>query len=328
MITPDVGKTPFLIKSDTTEVSSIVSDSGVSAIMSIATTLATTSSEAHSHTISTSYSKSTQKDSVFTIPDNPIRIDDLCLRLRSHKNEGHLGYLPDEQGAYHVLQIPSVTPINAVEFDRIISLGSILEKKVTVVREGRPSILEMTRSTRMTLALTLAHSLLELYPTPWLPKYWSKLDVYFFQRRNGDVLTQSPFLLGEVMSTKEYFRSESPKRQESPHLSQDHSPALQSLGILIMELWFGRAIESNTFWQQFCGPDGREHEYTKFNAAAKWQKRTEEEGGLPLHEITQRCIFINFGVTTRDLRDKELVQAVHDGVVKELERLVGILWPD
>jgi hypothetical protein len=104
---------------------------------------------------------------------------------------------------------------------------------------------------------------------------------------------------------------------------QRSKASLFSLGILVMELWFGQTIESLPFRKMFLGPDGAENEFTNFNTAQKWQEQTLEDGGLELHNITRRCIFCAFGAASQDLSDEELRRGVYDEVIQGLERIVA-----
>lgn len=94
-----------------------------------------------------------------------------------------------------------------------------------------------------------------------------------------------------------------------------------------MELWFGEAIESRTFWKKYCDNEGNEKGLTSLMAAIEWQKQAKDEGGVGLHDITHRCILGNFGMATMNLDDEKCVGAVYEGVVKPLEGLLAYFWP-
>lgn len=100
---------------------------------------------------------------------------------------------------------------------------------------------------------------------------------------------------------------------------RDHQKALVTLGTLILGLWFGQSLEVLHSWRANFGPDGRETEFTKFNAAAAWQETIGAHGG-PIMHITQRCIYGNFGPTSLSLEDTELIRAVYENVVLKLQR--------
>ncbi|EXJ69723.1 uncharacterized protein A1O5_06794 [Cladophialophora psammophila CBS 110553] len=131
-----------------------------------------------------------------TIPDKPLPISDICQSLQSIGEKTCLGYLEDGQGAYHVFHTSPSFCFTSADVDRVISLGAILDKtaQVSSKRIGP----QLSRHDRLSIALTMSYAFLELYPTPWLPKGWDKTDVYFFQRKNGDIITEHPFVVCET----------------------------------------------------------------------------------------------------------------------------------
>ncbi|KAI1171447.1 hypothetical protein F4777DRAFT_565630 [Nemania sp. FL0916] len=180
----------------------------------------------------------------------------------------------------------------------------------------------LSRAQRMSIALILAYAMLELYPTPWLPQAFGKKDVYFFVRKNGEVVTESPFLLCQASASARPNAT-----NEASPLDPDNSDALLALGILIMELWFGQSIESRPFWKEHCQENGSEKPFTRFTAAIEWQKKAIDEAGIILHDVTYRCIRGNVGPTTIDLNNLDCVRAVLDQIITPLEGLLAHFWP-
>lgn len=271
--------------------------------------------------------------SAITIPESAMPIEDLCKAIQIRGKEACLGYLDDGQGSYHVFHINSSFSFTSAEIGRVVSLGDILNHNGHQGKEPGhqsgsadvPVAPKLSRRTRMSIALTLAYAILELYPTPWLPKIFCKMHVYFFQRSDGGIMVENPFLLCEALSAKDDCRPQ--PSPPPPPQEDDHIGALLSLGIMIMELWFGQTIESLSFWRDHCDDKGQEKRFTSFTAALQWQEKTKDEAGITLHQITHRCIRGNFGVTSMNLDDMNCVRAVYDQVVKPLEGLLGYFWP-
>lgn len=299
------------------------SSSSLTSSLSTAATIAMTmSSSLRSRKVSFQESEQFQRESPsgVTVNEDPLLISDLCHAIQTRGKETCLGFLEDGEGSYHILHTSRSLSFTSTELDRVISLGAILEQKA----RGKLICQELSRRDRLSIALTLSHALLKLYPTPWLPRRRGKTDVYFFQRKDGEIITENPFLLCKTVPTKDHFWPKGPVRKENLH---DHADALLSLGILIMELWFGEVIESRTFWKKYCDNEGNEKGLTSLMAAIEWQKQAKDEGGVGLHDITHRCILGNFGMTTMNLDDEKCVGAVYDGVVKPLEGLLAYFWP-
>ena len=248
------------------------------------------------------------------IPKDAMEIIDLCAALKQHnKAQPYLGFLRDEDNRCHTIHITPDGVLPTSQIRRVVTLNTLLT-------EHEPSNARIPRQTRLVVGLTMAKSLLKLHTGPWLEEAWGKNDIYFFENHQGEVQANHPLLVHSFSSEKS-TRASIPR---SPSVSQNSSRScLLSLGILILELWFNRTIESRPFRQQFLGPNGCENEYTNFNTAQKWQEQALEEGGLDLHNVTRRCIYCAFGAASQDLNDKELRCAVYDEVVQVLERLLA-----
>ncbi|KAK1774990.1 hypothetical protein QBC45DRAFT_423430 [Copromyces sp. CBS 386.78] len=236
-------------------------------------------------------------------PDSTHIIQDMCSMLKFQRTTSQLGCLFDGSGSYHALTVVSTGTSSPEIVGQAVSLGQIL----TPTTRGYLALLPE----RLNIASTIAHSLLELFPSPWFPEIWDKNDIFFFADENQQVNLKMPFLVSRN------------NRNAVPHAqrSRDHRKALLALGTLILELWVGQPLELQRSWRANFGPDGRETEFTKFNAAAAWQESIAADGGSILHNITQRCIYGNFGLTSLSLEDTELIKAVYENVVVGLQRL-------
>ncbi|KAI0384932.1 hypothetical protein F5Y04DRAFT_201728 [Hypomontagnella monticulosa] len=268
-----------------------------------------------------------ETDPFLAIPNAPDLIEDLCRALQENRKTRCLGYISDGQGAYHVLNANPTLSFTSAEVDRVISLASVLDQESTRIKslhknnEAKTAISGLGRAQRMSIALTLAYAMLELYPTPWLPQIFGKTDVYFFVRKDGEIILESPFLLCKDST------NQGSVIEKNPSMNRDHSNALLALGIMIMELWFGQSIESRPFWKEHCDEKGNEKTFTSFTAAIEWQKKAIDEAGIILHDVTYRCVRGIAGPTTINLDDSECVRAIFDQVIRPLEGLMAYCWP-
>ena len=233
-------------------------------------------------------------------------ITDLCHKIKIREEcEPFLGYLPDGLGAHHALHIVQDLAATTKGVSGIVSLRDILDGTTA-------QLAPISRCTRMTVALMISYGVLELHSSPWLQDKWDKSDIYFWVKEKGTVIADHPFLVSVTATEKDTSQD------------QRNTGALLSLGILIIELWFNQALEAQPFWAAHFGPDGKETDFTRFSAAATWQRKINEDAGVRLHSITRRCIYGDFGLDTQDLGDKNFTRAVYDGVVKELESVVAV----
>ena len=251
-------------------------------------------------------------------------IIDLCSALHQrvlmHQN---IGYLRDRHSdRMHTIFLSANAQLPSGTY-KFIDLETLLDKNLRDAK-GLPSVLTRRR-TRLEITVTLASSLLQLHPGPWLTERWGKKDIYFFQSADGTIHTHLPFLLCK-------FNGHVPQSSTTPgsnivdnentRPSCGYNPPLLSLGILILELWFNQTIESLPFRKDFLGIGGKETEYTDYTTAQKWQVQAMDEAGLDLHNPTRRCIYCAFGAASLNLEDDELQKAVYNEVVQPLERLL------
>ena len=269
--------------------------------------------------------------SLFTASGRPIPIRDLCGTLRTETGSLTTGYLDDGRGSYHILSTDPEFSFTSAEIRHVISLKAILTNQDPALEDETTRAGALPRRQRMSIALTLAYALLELYPTPWMPRSVRKLDVYFFQRKDGKIMIDNPFFLCESspppQQQRQHQEADAAPANTTYEESVDDSNALLVLGIVIMELWFGQTIESRSFYRDHSDETGKEKAFTSFTAALEWQKKTIDEAGVTLHDITNRCIRGNFGEPTMDFGNGSCVKAVHDQVVKPLEGMLGYIWP-
>lgn len=266
-----------------------------------------------------------------TSSSTALPIQDLCGIIRTGTRDVNTGYINDGRGSYHILTSDPAFSFTSAEIGHVISLKAILaDHDSTSGHEATPAT-TLSRRHRMSIALILAYALMELYPTPWMPRCLKKSDIYFFQKKDGTIMAENPFVLCESALSQHQ-----PPQQQEQHAAAadpvrdepvDDSNALLALGIVIMELWFGQTIESRSFYKDHCDNSGKEKAFTSFTAALEWQKKTIDEAGVTLHDITNRCIRGNFGESTMDLSNGSCVRAVHDQVVKPLEGMLGYIWP-
>ncbi|KAI9888339.1 MAG: hypothetical protein M1814_000570 [Vezdaea aestivalis] len=236
---------------------------------------------------------------------------DICSMLKAKETPqpgSKLGFLEDTSSSslYNIsAAIGSWFP--DCDEHRIVSLDAILKSRNP--QSGFPVI---SRRTRLSIAITISSSLLQLYSSPWLNPSFSARDVYFFQSSSGDIDASHPFLVSR-------FFSPMVKSKQTPEKSS--VAYLLSLGVLILELWFANPLQSLPFYRSYFGADGQPNEYTLFNTAQKWQEQALEEAGLDLHSLTRRCIYCAFGPPSQNLENAELKDAIWEGVIAPLERI-------
>ncbi|KAJ6036185.1 hypothetical protein N7540_000464 [Penicillium herquei] len=290
--------------------------------------IATTRTVSFSSTLFSSGStQSTRKTSnASSLQTDFVEILDICSSLRDLRtDQTSIGVLSDKDGRYHILRSVVHEALPVSDSPQLVTLDSLFKnsKETTPAPSTPLSTSQFSRHQRLSIALILARALLQLSPGPWLSHHWSKKDICFLRRFNGTIEMNFPLLVREFTKAQQPPVAKSQNAITTKIIYDESRAAIFSLGVLILELWFGQTIESLPFHGRYLGPDGAENEFTLFNTAQRWQEQTLEDGGMDLHNITRQCIFCAFGALSQDLRDDGLRRAIYDEVVKGLEKIVS-----
>jgi hypothetical protein len=155
---------------------------------------------------------------------------------------------------------------------------------------------------------------LQLQNTPWLAENLEKTKILFY-RKGSDVLVEEPFINHSFTPTKAYQDEKTDVSRTLPRKT------LSSLGILLLELCFGDAIENQTeLRKSHLSSDGKALEGTDYLTAIEWLDKVAEEEPK-MAPIIKWCIFCLFEGKP-NWSDTTFTQAVYSSVVQPLEMLV------
>lgn len=103
--------------------------------------------------------------------------------------------------------------------------------------------------------------------------------------------------------------------RSSPSLTvKETREQLYTLGILLLELFFGASLETQPRRKTFLGPDGKPNEFTEGSTAYELLNQVELECGDILRWAIDRCLYCDFRPDP-DPSDPKFVQAVLELVV-------------
>jgi hypothetical protein len=237
-----------------------------------------------------------------------IEIEDLCSTLEMLQPKvSCLGYLSDdEHRQYQLRSLKDSTP-QPNKHD-LISLDTLLNVAT------RP---RLNRKQRFRLTTILSSSLLQFQTTPWLPDKLDKKEIYF-EYDGETVFADQPYIYHFFPSTK----SSTPSLDigtKQPTIGFAARISLTNLGILLLELCFGLAIESTTHWNNILELNGgRQHKQTSFETALEWKAEVEEEAGLDFKNAIDRCFNLDVKPNWTDMK---FTQSIYAGVVQPLEKV-------
>ncbi|KAB5577924.1 hypothetical protein GE09DRAFT_1087838 [Coniochaeta sp. 2T2.1] len=211
-------------------------------------------------------------------------INNLCTALEQ-PGGSCCGYLPDEDRRYYVYTINRQQAKAAPS----ISLAEILKGEV----QPQPS-----RTQRYTISLILASSFLQLLESPWLPTSFNRTDVSF----PSDPDNPNIFLLDQPHITRHLPLPIPPtatatpldpiEQQQPPPPPPPFTDALDNLGIILLELCFGKGTLDQQPHRQRWPPGQNEREKAVFDvmAARDWQCHVGEEAGFDHAEAVGWCL--------------------------------------
>jgi hypothetical protein len=232
--------------------------------------------------------------------DDAADILDLCQYIEGSKENGiSSGVLREKKSLYTV-------NLGKGQEIQVATLESLLE-----LQEGSGSC-SLSRLQRLYIALRLVVSIQPLHGTPWIGDKWGKQNV-LVQFSTGHDRT-SPGLQRIYITPT----SGAPDGNEA-NQKADCMKALRCLGIVLLELCFGRRLEDYAGWKEFLGPDGKANAYTSTAAALEWQEKLPGEAGENMAEAVRKCLAFAFETRSRSLEDEDLAIRFHDGVVQPVQ---------
>jgi hypothetical protein len=178
--------------------------------------------------------------------------------------------------------------------------------------------MKLSRQKRYKIASVIASSLLQLQTTPWLPEKLEKKHIFFYCQ-GSEVFVEEPYITHSFPTAK----SNNASSQKSDIKILPHTlprKTLSSLGILLLELCFGEAIENQTELRKaHLSSDGKALEGTDYLTAIEWLDMVDEEEPrmAPIIKWCISCLFEG----KPNWADTKFTQAVYICVVQPLECL-------
>ncbi|KAK4033528.1 hypothetical protein C8A01DRAFT_49909 [Parachaetomium inaequale] len=144
----------------------------------------------------------------------------------------------------------------------------------------RDSAHPLTRLQRYSLAVTVASSFIQLAGTPWMRSRWAKSDLVFFRNPTEPStlgLLERPFVSRDFSQGSDDADAASPKAVPSDEIIG----GFESLGIVLLELCFGKPIEVYPVWLKLR---------SDLLAALEWLKDVTEEAGPDYADAVAWCL--------------------------------------
>ena len=229
-------------------------------------------------------------------------ITNLCSTIAAtNPAENVFGLLKGEEESYILERRANLQPPRKTY--QTVSLESLLNKT---------SDLSLSRRQRYQIGFTLASSHLQLYPSPWLHSQWSKREIIFKidPQDHRSIQTDQPYILRSVStSTQQSATTPTPS-----YASSDR--CLPTLGILLIELCFGTALEDHEMRRQYDSTSAEQQQQQQIATAdlaaaldlavaLEWARFVGGEAGEGYADAVGWCLRGQCGGLTRDDRWRE-----------------------
>lgn len=144
---------------------------------------------------------------------------------------------------------------------------------------SRDRPIDLSRRHRYYIAYTLASSHVQLHPTPWLKTKWSKKDILFLYNTDAPetICIEQPFISRSLSKAIQINTPISTQPYTNTYTFQD---SVRALGILLLELCFGTAIEDHRMRRNLNTDDEQLLQVINYGVATKWCRDVVEEAGL------------------------------------------------
>ena len=183
----------------------------------------------------------------------------------------------------------------------------------------------LTRRERYKIAAMLASSFLQFHATPWLRKDWSKKDILFLEAEGNDarrpMIVERPYVARDYKSIPSSGDGTVEGGTPLEGSFDDPSDSLFRLGVILLELCFGQALEDHPRRHEYFGPEGQINDFTDRITACKWAEDVLGEGGFEFHNAIQRCLKYAWGPRDADFVSDDFKNDIYVDVIQPLDEV-------
>ena len=220
---------------------------------------------------------------------------------------------------------PPTPPIvgNLVSLDRLFDAREVFT-------QSRESFGCLSGRQRLSIAVILAHTVLQLHDSPWLTESWGKNDIWFFSSgvdRHKRPNIEPPYISRSFKPRSDQNAStpgEESVAQTDPYGHLIINKTLFALGIVLIELALNRPLEKFRIHAMSSEPSASNRSYTTadtYQLATSLIDMVYDEQGTQYGYVVQRCLRCEFGFqdSMKRLEIEGFRAAVYEGVLVPLE---------
>ncbi|KAF8244039.1 hypothetical protein K440DRAFT_610854 [Wilcoxina mikolae CBS 423.85] len=250
------------------------------------------------------------------LPDSIRQIANLCSEIGRARGAGSscVGILLGENGWWHRVWLPATPSACSSYLAETVSLDSLLQSK------------ELTLRDRLKLGVILCSAVIQLHSTEWLGENWGKQNIFFPQTGatartvEGETVVISKPVIDNPFVRRTFGATNCPPSPAQQTAPTSRSPLVQydkslfSLGVVLVELWYGKRLEDLRSSHQA----NQLHDHLDYYTADQCIQEIEAQAGPMYGAATRRCIR-GLDCTTQSLYNEEFKEQVHEQVMSQLE---------
>ncbi|KAI9764814.1 MAG: hypothetical protein M1839_005706 [Geoglossum umbratile] len=260
--------------------------------------------------------------------NNLQELKDLCSTIKHAQSARPcLGFCLDNEG-----RLRGIYPVEKLM--RSTKGTTTLKELLAASPTSTPQMPKLSRKERMTLAVIISSSYLQLQATPWLKDTWSKEDIVFDE--DMDTTSIRPLNVDQPYIVHGFQPRASPltATQNTPsnvnRASLPGNPSLLALGIILLELYTGQTFE------QCCSKTSAEispclDDYYKqlhnLDAASKWLNAAQEDLSAGYMGAVLHCFRSFFDPINTGQNETVFRQSIYEQVIlplhEELQSFLG-----
>ncbi|KAL2067321.1 hypothetical protein VTL71DRAFT_1745 [Oculimacula yallundae] len=205
---------------------------------------------------------------------NP-RITNLCEAIATCSSDHSYGCLRGDTRQYIVHPLCKADD----QPQKCVTLETLLSKSSPIV---------LSRRQRLQIALILASSHVQLHPTPWLKSKWSKKDILFLYDAQdpSKIKTDQPYI-SRSLSRAIQTHNNTEAISTNSYAFQD---SIRNLGIMLLELCFGAAIEEHKMRRDMPLLNELSLQLVNYATATEWARDVVEEAGPEYSDAVTWCL--------------------------------------
>ena len=210
----------------------------------------------------------------------------------------------------------------------IVTLENLLQDRQVANDGGVRQTHFLSRRDRLYIVTLLSISLLQLHSTPWLAGTWTKKNIFLTRVKEDP---SAPIDTSRLYVSPP-MELDTAKLNRTEDSADNATRYLFALGVMLLELCFGNALEDNPVRHMYLGNDGKPNDWTDIATATHWQKSALGELGADYAEAIRKCILCAFPRPYKDLSDDQFSEAIHSEAVEPvkatLQRCDPNAWHD